>query len=43
VFQLYMLSKGSAHLNILRKHIRRMKLKLMWNIFEVLESASCSF
>ena len=29
-----MLSKGSAHLNILRKHIR-MKLKLMWNIFEV--------
>jgi putative MATE family efflux protein len=34
VFQLYMLSKGSAHLNILRKHIR-MKLKLMWNIFEV--------
>jgi putative MATE family efflux protein len=34
VFQLYMLSKGSAHLNILRKHIR-LKLKLMWNIFEV--------
>ena len=34
VFQLYMLSKGSAHLKILRKHIR-LKLKLMWNIFEV--------
>jgi putative MATE family efflux protein len=34
VFQLYMLSRGSAHLNILRKHIR-LKLKLMWNIFEV--------
>jgi putative MATE family efflux protein len=34
VFQLYMLSKGSAHLNILGKHIR-LKLKLMWNIFEV--------
>ena len=33
-FQLYMLSKGSAHLEILRKHIR-VKLKLMWNIFEV--------
>jgi hypothetical protein len=29
-----MLGKGSAHLNILRKHIR-VKLKLMWNIFEV--------
>jgi putative MATE family efflux protein len=34
VFQLYMLSKGSAHLKILRKHIH-MKLKLMWNIFQV--------
>jgi putative MATE family efflux protein len=34
VFQLYMLSKGSAHLNISRNHIR-LKLKLMWNIFEV--------
>jgi putative MATE family efflux protein len=34
LFQLYMLSKGSAHLNILRKHIR-LKLKQMWNIFEV--------
>ena len=34
LFQLYMLSRGSAHLEILRKHIR-VKLKLMWNIFEV--------
>jgi putative MATE family efflux protein len=33
-FQLYMLSKGSAHLEILEKHIR-VKLKLMWNIFQV--------
>jgi putative MATE family efflux protein len=34
LFQLYMLSRGSAHLRILRKHIR-IKLRLMWNIFEV--------
>jgi putative MATE family efflux protein len=34
LFQLYMLSKGSAHLEILRRHIR-LKLKVMWNIFEV--------
>ena len=34
LFQLYMLSKGSAHLNILKKHIR-LKLKVMWNILEV--------
>lgn len=34
LFQLYMLSKGSAHLEILKKHIR-LKLKLMWNILEV--------
>jgi putative MATE family efflux protein len=34
MFQLWMLSKGSAHLRILRRHIR-MKLKLIWNIFEV--------
>lgn len=34
LFQLYMLSKGSAHLAILKKHIR-LKLKVMWNIFEV--------
>ena len=34
LFQLYMLSKGSAHLEILKKHIR-LKLKVMWNIFEV--------
>lgn len=34
LFQLYILSKGSAHLEILKKHIR-LKLKVMWNIFEV--------
>lgn len=34
LFQLYMLSKGSAHLEILKKHIR-VKLNVMWNIFEV--------
>ena len=34
LFQLYMLSKGSAHLEVLKKHIR-VKLKLMWNILEV--------
>jgi putative MATE family efflux protein len=34
LFQLYMLSKGSAHLEILKKHIR-LKLKVMWNILEV--------
>src|SRR5689334_19732433 len=34
LFQLYMLSKGSAHLEILKKHIR-LKLRMMWNIFEV--------
>ena len=34
LFQLYMLSRGSAHLEILKKHIR-VKLKLMWNILEV--------
>jgi putative MATE family efflux protein len=34
LFQLYMLSKGSAHLKILRRHIRIM-LRVMWNIFEV--------
>ena len=34
LFQIYMLSKGSAHLEILKKHIR-LKLKVMWNIFEV--------
>ena len=34
LFQVYMLSKGSAHLEILKKHIR-IKLKVMWNIFEV--------
>lgn len=34
LFQLYMLSKGSAHLNILKKHIC-LKLKVMWNILEV--------
>jgi putative MATE family efflux protein len=31
LFQLYMLSKGSAHLEILKKHIR-LQLKVMWNI-----------
>jgi putative MATE family efflux protein len=34
LFQLYMLSKGSAHLEILKKHIR-LQLKVMWNILEV--------
>jgi MATE family, multidrug efflux pump len=34
LFQLYMLRKGSAHLEILKKHIR-LKLKVMWNILEV--------
>ncbi|HEX7285952.1 MAG TPA: MATE family efflux transporter [Candidatus Angelobacter sp.] len=34
LFQLYMLSKGSAHLKILRRHIR-ITLSVMWNIFEV--------
>jgi MATE family, multidrug efflux pump len=34
LFQLYMLSKGSAHLAILRRHIR-VRLKVIWNIFEV--------
>ncbi|HET9181504.1 MAG TPA: MATE family efflux transporter [Candidatus Angelobacter sp.] len=34
LFQIYMLSKGSAYLEILKKHIR-IKLKVMWNIFEV--------
>lgn len=34
LFQLYMLSKSSAHLEILKKHIRLM-LKVMWNILEV--------
>ena len=34
LFQLYMLSRGSAHLEILKKHIR-LKLKVMWNILEV--------
>jgi MATE family, multidrug efflux pump len=34
LFQLYMLSKGSAHLKVLRRHIR-VRLKVIWNIFEV--------
>ena len=34
LFQLYMLRKGSAHLEILKRHIR-LKLRVMWNIFEV--------
>ena len=34
LFQIYMLSKGSAHLEIMRRHIKLM-LKVMWNIFEV--------
>ena len=34
LFQLYMLSKGSAHLEILKKHLVA-RLKVMWNILEV--------
>lgn len=34
LFQFYMLSKGSAHLQIMRRHIKIM-FKVMWNIFEV--------
>ncbi len=34
LFQIYMLRKGSAHLEILRRHIR-VKLRVMWNILEV--------
>jgi len=34
LFQLYMLNKGSAHLAILKKHIR-VRLHIMWNILEV--------
>lgn len=34
LFQLYMLRKGSAHLEILRKHIV-VRMKVLWNILEV--------
>ena len=42
LFQLYMLSKGSAHLNVMRKHIR-MNVKIMLNILRLAGSGALQF
>ena len=42
LFQLYMLSKGSAHLSVMRKHIC-LKLKIMLNILRLAGSGALQF
>jgi MATE family, multidrug efflux pump len=42
LFQLYMLSKGSAHLNVMRKHIR-LNVKVMLNILRLAGSGALQF